>query len=125
MHNAHSNFEINKLRNIFYVIALLTNTFCKAQDIKQCIVYQFSGKDSTRKHIALIQTFNQKGKIVSETYSNYKKSSKEGNKDGTYYYYYTDTLLTKRLFIEYNNDTTKVLYYYNARNQCIREEYFS
>lgn len=93
--------------------------------MEKCIVYQFSGQDSTKKHIALTQTFNHRGQVVSETYSNYKINSKEGLSNGTYRYYYTDKLLTKRLFIDIKKDTTEVLYYYNAHNQCIREEYFS
>jgi hypothetical protein len=100
--------------------------FCKGQDIKRCIVYQFSGEDSTNNHIALIQTFNQTtGQIVTETYSNYKKSSDQWNTDGTYYYYYTDSLLTKRFFIGADNDTMKALYYYDINKKCIREEYFN
>jgi hypothetical protein len=114
-----------RLKGFFYILFFLTGTFCKAQDYKKCIVYQFAGNDSNKKHIALRQTFNRRGQVVSETYSNYKRSSKEGNSDGTYYYYYTNNILTKRLFIHYNKDTSKVLYYYNVDNQCIREDYFN
>jgi hypothetical protein len=107
-------------------LAILTSMFCKAQDFNKCTIYQFSGVDSTVKHIALIQTFNQvTGQIVTETYSNYKKSSDQGNTDGTYYYYYTDSLLTKRFFIAADNDTMKILYFYDVNKRCIREEYFN
>ena len=113
------------MRNLVFIVAVLTSTFCKGQDFRKCIVYQFSGSDSINKHIALVQTFNQVGQIISETYSNYKKSSDQSNTDGIYYYYYKDSLLTKRFFIADDNDTGKVLYYYNTNKQCIREEYFS
>lgn len=103
----------------------MTSKFCTGQDFKKCTVYQFSGKDSLNKHIALVQNFNQAGQIVDETYSNYKKSSNEGNSDGSYYYYYADSLLTKRFFIAGDGDTMKVLYFYNTNRQCIREEYFN
>ncbi len=113
------------MRNLIFIVTVLISTFCKGQDFGKCIVYQFSGVDSTNKHIALVQTFNQAGQIVSETYSNYKKSSNQGNTDGSYFYYYTDSLLTKRFFIADDNDTSKVEYYYDSNRQCIREEYFS
>jgi len=103
----------------------LTSTFCKAQDFKSCIVYQFAGKDSSKKHISLTQTFNGWGQVISETYSNYKRSSAEGNSDGIYHYYYNDTLLIQQLFIAFNKDTTKVLYWYNDRKQRVKEEHFS
>lgn len=113
------------MRAILYILILFTSTFCKAQHIKKCIVYQISGKNNTKKHIALIQTFNQKGLLTSEIYSNYKKSSSEGNIDGTYHYYYNGTFLPKHLFVALNMDTLKTLYSYNNLKQLIREEYFS
>jgi hypothetical protein len=112
------------LRHFLCILILLASTFCKAQDITRCIVYQFAGNDSNKKHIALTQTFNRRAQIVWEKYLNYKSSSSEGYGNGTYRYYYTDSLLTKRLFAD-NKDTTKVLYYYNNRNQCIKEQNFS
>ncbi len=112
------------MKIIFYIPLLLASIFCKAQDFKKCTIYQFSGEDSTKKHIALVRIFNNQGQIVSETYSNYKTSIVESNIDGTYHYNYSDTLLTEQVFIDYNKDTSKTLYFYNKLNQRVREEYF-
>lgn len=113
------------MKSFLPILVLLTSIFCNAQGFTKCIVYQFAGTDSNKKHISLTQTFNRRGQVVSETYSNYKRSSAEGNSDGIYHYYYNDTLLVKQLFIAVNNDTTKMLCYYNGHNQLIKEEYFS
>jgi YD repeat-containing protein len=112
------------LNQFLYISLLLINTFCNAQDLKKCTVYQFAGTDSSKKHISLVQTFNGRGQIISEAYSIYKKSSAEGIENGTYYYYYNDTLLSMRVWISYRNDTSKMICYYNSQNQLTKEEYF-
>jgi hypothetical protein len=107
------------------ILALLASTFCTAQGFRKCIVYQFAGKDSSKKHVSLVQTFNKQGQLVSETFSNYKKNAAQGTDDGTCRYYYNNSILAKQLFIDEWKDTTKVLYYYTDKKQCTKEEHFS
>jgi hypothetical protein len=114
-----------KLKTPLYILAMLASSFCVAQDFKKCIVYQFAGKDSSKKHVSLVQNFNKQGQLVSETFSNHKKSAAQGTDDGTCRYYYNNSILAKQLFIDEWKDTTKVLYYYNDKKQCTKEKHFS
>lgn len=112
------------MKNLLCLVILVSSLFCKAQNIEKCTVFQYSGNDSLKKHIARIQIYNTHGLIEMETYTNYKTSINGGYRDGTYHYYYMDTLLYKRVFIDDNQDTLKTLYLYNEKNQIIKEEYF-
>jgi hypothetical protein len=82
----------------------------------------FANNDSNKIHLALIQKFNQRNQLLTETYKNYQRNSGEGNTDGTYYYYYQDTLLTKVIYIDYHLDTSKRLIFYDTNNKLIKEE---
>lgn len=112
------------MKSSIYIILFLTNFYCFGQQNK-CHVYQYAGNEISKKHIALSQTYNSQGLIITETYSNYKRNSAEGREDGTFYYYYEDTLLIKRIFVNAKEDTTKVLCFYNLKEQLIKEEFYS
>lgn len=112
------------MKFLFLISIFISNILCNAQDFKKCIVYEFSGKDSSKQHIALTKFFNNNGKVVSETYSNYHRSIVEGNSDGTYYYSYNDTLITSIIFINLENDTLKILKHYNNNNYLVKEEHY-
>jgi len=60
-----------------------------------------------------------------ETYKNYMQNAVVGHVNRTYYYFYKDTLLTKRTSIDDKGDSTKILYYYNYKNQLIEQEHYT
>ena len=116
----------------YFTFALLSLMSCSTKGqypIKyptECDVYQYPKTDSLNKFISHIQLFNQIGQIVSETYKDYMTSAYDGTADGTYYYFYKDTLLvTSTSSIDFMNDSTKTLYYYNKKGLLDKMEHFS
>lgn len=110
---------------IIFLYILLSCLYCQAQYHHKCTVYQHDGLDTTKKHVALVQLFNEKGKVISKTYSQYMENSNVFTGDGTYLYLYNDTLLAEVLCIEGPKDTSsRSLYFYDSCHRLIRLEYY-
>jgi hypothetical protein len=115
------------LKLICFIILLSGLQISIAQQFNQCLVYQFTGTDSSKKHLALAKTYNSRGQLISEEYTGYRRNAVEGNADGIWQYYYQDTILVKRLFVnkDYKSGDTLLTYlYYDSHNLLIREEEF-
>jgi hypothetical protein len=113
------------MTKFFTVFLVLTSGLCDGQSVRKCDVFQFAGTDSTKKEITLTQLFNSSGQLISETYNRFMKDPSERESDGSHFYFYEDDLLVKRTFIGENQDSTKLLCFYNDKKQLIREEYFT
>lgn len=90
-----------------------------------CEVYQYEDNNRSDKTIALTQTYNSAGKIVSEVYKGHRQDIHVGSIDATYTYLYNDTFLIKRICADYHGDSTKTLYKYNSKGQLESWEHYT
>jgi len=118
-----SNYLYKTVKHIVTIFLLFALSICHAQTFTHCDVYQYEGADSTKKILALQQTFNAKGQLVSEIYNNYRFSNSRYS-EASFQYYYRGILLVKKIsrFPYGRDDKRKTIYHYNFKRQLIKEK---
>ena len=84
--------------------------------------YYFHGKDSSELNLQKITEFYSENQIATESHL---LTSSETQKGWKSFYDYKDSLLVQKRTINQKKDSTKVLYYYNRKNQLIKREHFT
>lgn len=114
------------MKKLLLIFFFLFSICCFGQEIGyKCDIYQFFKNDTANTTIALMQTFNANGKVLSETYKGYEEDAVSGKSDGTYTYSYKDTFCITRTYSGISGDSTKTFYYYNNHGQLVRWELFT
>lgn len=111
---------------VLLCLTLSIHEISSAQTFTRCDVYQFEGVDSTNKKIVLTETYNSRGLLIYQTYSDYKETYLTSMSDASYSYFYQDTLLTQMASLNMQwGDSSKSLYFYNEKHQQIKYQYYS
>lgn len=84
--------------------------------------YYFHGKDSTELNLQKISKFHKENQIASESDLLTSPNTKKGRK---HFYDYKDTLLVQKRTVNAMKDSTKVVYFYNDKNQLVKREHYS
>lgn len=111
---------------VFLILLLCVPSLSFGQGFKECEVYQYSGKDSSKQKLAKKIIYNKAGRVVSEKNLDFYLSPSTSLGDGTTYYFYKDTLLVKEIFINARkeNDSVKIVYSHNDLGKRISQEVF-
>jgi hypothetical protein len=84
--------------------------------------YYFHGKDSSELNLQKITEYYSENQIATESHL---LTSSETQKGWKSFYDYKDSLLVQKRTINKEKDSTKVLYFYNSKNQLVKREHFS
>ena len=84
--------------------------------------YYFHGKDSSELNLQEITEFYSENQIATESHL---LTSSETQKDWKSFYDYNNSLLVQKRTINVKNDSTKVLYFYNSKNQLVKRKHFT
>ena len=83
--------------------------------------YYFHGKDSSKLNLQKISKFYSEKEIASESHLLTSTNTETGRK---IFYDYKDTLLVQTRTINSKKDSTKTIYFYNSKNQLVKQEHF-
>lgn len=119
-----SKFIVVKICFTILTFALAFNAF--GQKYHKCSIYQYQGNDSGNKELVCTQIFNERGKIVHDTFTNfgiYVDSVLEPFLlDGICDYYYEDTLLKMKKNYRMTDDSARFSFYiYNESGRLCKE----
>ena len=84
--------------------------------------YWFQGKDSSDLNLEKITKFYSKNQIASESHLLTSSATQKGKK---IYYDYKDSLLIQKRTVNEKKDSTKVIYFYNNKNQLVKRKHFT
>ncbi len=84
--------------------------------------YYFHGVDSSQLSLQKITEFYSDNQIASESHLLTSSNTEKGRK---IFYDYKDSLLVQKRTINEKNDSTKVVYFYNNKNQLVEREHYT
>lgn len=84
--------------------------------------YYFHGKDSSELNLQKITEFYSKNQIASESHLLTSSNTEKGRK---IFYDYKNSLLVQKRTVNEKKDSTKVIYFYNNKNQLVKREHFT
>lgn len=84
--------------------------------------YFYYNTDSSKRNLLKTTEYYSKDKLATETHNLTSSETQKGTK---FHYDYKDSLLVQLRSIDVNNDSSKVLYFYDEKKQLARREHYN
>ncbi|HTF06171.1 MAG TPA: hypothetical protein VK826_19205 [Bacteroidia bacterium] len=109
------------MRKALLILSLIFTGVLSAQI--RCEVWQYLGTDSANKTLAKTEIYNERGLLISETFTHCRYGSSIET-DGIWTFQYTDTLLISRTFAATDGDSMRHFFQYDSSGKLIHDSYY-